>query len=140
MVAAVAEMLPRETPLHGLGIGKPENLVRAYDAGYRTFDCVLPTRDARHKRLYRFSQDLGTTDLRAMGFYQTLYFDRDDAMRDSRPIEDGCDCPTCHRFSRAYLYHLHRIRDPLVLRLATMHNLRFYTRLVEKLGCSEGEV
>ncbi len=55
-------------------------------------------------------------------------------MRDSQPIEEGCDCPTCRRFSRAYLYHLNRIGDPLAMRLATMHNLRFYTRLVEELG------
>ena len=134
MVATVASMLPHGTLLHGLGIGKPENVVAGWRAGYHTFDCVIPTRDARHRRLFLFSGPVTELDLDDPDFYATLYLDSPRLMRDHRPIEDGCDCPCCARFSRAYLRHLNSVRDPLAMRLATLHNLRFYSRLVERLA------
>ena len=130
-VHQVAELTPRNAPLHGLGIGKPEHVVAAARFGYHTFDCVLPTRDARHKRLYVF------TDMAALSptadFYRTVYVDRPEFARDGRPIEEGCDCPACRRYSRAFLHHLFQTNDPAGLRLATQHNLRFYQRLVKAL-------
>jgi queuine tRNA-ribosyltransferase len=132
-------LLPPGSLLHGLGIGKPESLVRAYHAGYQTFDCVLPTRDARHKRLYCYLASPETADLADAGFYQHLYVDGGRYRRDKRPPDETCDCPTCTRYSRAYLHHLDRIGDPLAQRLATLHNLRFYSRLVEELGRRSGE-
>ena len=134
MVGFVAELVPPDLPLHGLGIGKPENLVQAYRQGYGTFDCVLPTRDGRHRRLYRFREPLHKTTLEGNGFYEFLYLDHERSRRNAGPIEEGCDCPVCRQFSRAYLHHLNRIGDPLARRLATLHNLRFFTRLVEELG------
>ncbi len=134
MVAHVASLVPKGIPMHGLGIGKPENVVAAYSAGYRMFDCVIPTRDARHKRLYTFRTppQLGTPASR--DFYQCVYIQDEVHMSANAPIEEGCDCHTCTRFSRAYLYHLFKVNDSLALRLATIHNLRFYARLMEYLG------
>lgn len=133
MVAATAQLLPPGTPLHGLGIGKPENLVAAFRAGYRTFDCVIPTRDARHGRLFAFAGPPAGIDLDAPGFYSPLSLESSRLRRQAGPLEPGCDCPCCRRYSAAYLHHLHAIGDAAAARLATLHNLRFYTRLVEAL-------
>ncbi len=133
MVAATAEMVPRGFPLHGLGIGKPENLVRACRAGYSLFDCVIPTRDARHGRLFTFAGPPSQVDLGAADFYRPLSLESPRLRRDGAPVEQGCDCPCCRRYSRAYLHHLYSIRDASAARLATLHNLRFYSRLIEAL-------
>jgi queuine tRNA-ribosyltransferase len=95
------------------------------------FDCTLPTRNARRGALYVFTGDAIAED---GAFYRQLRLDSERFRRDARPIEEGCDCATCERFSRAYLSHLLTIGDALGLRLATVHNLRFYTRLMEALG------
>lgn len=132
MVYRVAELVPREFPLHGLGIGKPENLVAAWRAGYSSFDCVLPTRDARRRRLL-VAVDLDRpTD--GKEFYRYLYITDDRFRRDSRPVDETCPCPLCQRYSRGYLHHLFRIGDSSAERLATLHNLAFMTRLMEMLA------
>ena len=133
MVEYVRELVPREFLLHGLGIGKPESVVRCAKIGYQLFDCVLPTRDARHGRLY-VSTD-GFADLTAEdgSCYEYLYIRDDRYRRDERTLEEGCDCPACGSHSRSYLRHLFEIGDAAGWRLATLHNLRFYARLMEKL-------
>ncbi len=133
-VALVAELVPDDKPRFGLGIGKPENLVKAFRWGYDLFDCVIPTRDARHRRLYVFSAPPESATLEGEGFYHCLYMQDETHRRDSRPVEDGCDCDCCRHYSRAYLHHLFGIGDSLAERLATIHNLRFYRRLVAALG------
>ena len=133
MVAATAQLVPRPLPLHGLGIGKPENLVSAFRAGYRTFDCVIPTRDARHGRLFVFDGPPRRADLDAAGFYRPVSLESSRLRREWGPVEPGCDCPCCRRYSGAYLHHLYAIGDAAAARLATLHNLRFYTRLIEAL-------
>ncbi len=133
MVAATAQFSPRGLPLHGLGIGKPENLVAAFRAGYRIFDCVIPTRDARHGRLFVFEGAPAGLDLDAPGFYRPLALESQRLRREAGPLEPGCDCPCCTRYSAAYLHHLYAIGDAAAARLATLHNLRFYTRLLEAL-------
>ncbi len=130
MVEYTTELIPGSYPLHGLGIGKPENVVKAFGMGYHLFDCVIPTRDARHKRLYVFID--AENDLNG-DFYSYIYMQDDQYSRDKRPLEEGCDCACCSGYSRAYIHHLFRIRDPLAQRLATIHNLRFYSRLIELL-------
>lgn len=135
MVGFVAELIGPVYPKHALGIGKPENLVRAYLAGYEIFDCVIPTRDARHKRLYTF-RDFGSLKSRddiSGDIYKYIYMQDEIHIKDFGPIEEGCDCHTCRNHSRSYLHHLFRINDTLANRLATIHNLRFYTRLIDKL-------
>ena len=117
MVRAVAEMTPPEVTLHGLGIGSLGALREAGDAGYRLFDCVLPTRDARHGRLY--GDDGGSVSIRDERF-----------ARRQGPAVDGCDCAACRIYPAAYLHHLFRIGDALGQRLASIHNLRVYSRAV----------
>lgn len=130
-VGRVAEMLPSEFPLHGLGIGKPDNLVAAYRMGYDTFDCTIPTRDARRGRLY-VDDESG-----APGAFEYLRIEREQFARDDKPIEARCDCACCQRYSRAYVHHLFEIGEATGHRLATLHNLRYYTRLIEQLRGEE---
>ena len=135
MVELVARGLPPGALKHGLGIGKPENVVKAHAAGYQLFDCVLPTRDARRGRLSVFSPEpCRSTIVAADPFYHYVYIQDEQHGHDDRPVDDGCDCLTCRRYSRAYLNHLFIAKDPVAYRLATMHNLRFYARLMELLA------
>lgn len=119
----VADVIRQNTPddylLYGLGIGKPEEITNLVKSGWHIFDCVLPTRDARHRRLY------------TSGGYYTP--DKEKYYHDHRPVESDCDCLLCTHYSRAYLAHLFRIGDMTAGRLATIHNLRFYSRLMENL-------
>jgi queuine tRNA-ribosyltransferase len=133
MVGYVADLLPKELPKHALGIGKPENLVAAYEAGYHIFDCVIPTRDARHKRLYAYNEPITSYEQLKGDFYSYLYIQDEKYIKDSRPIDEVCDCLTNERYSRSYLTHLFSINDHLAYRLATIHNLRFYSKLQEYL-------
>ena len=126
-LAYTAGLMPEELYKYALGVGSPANVVRCWEMGYQVFDCVLPTRDARHKRLYCENPDAGPYA------YSFLYLQDDVHKRDSRPVSEVCDCPCCTRYSRSYLHHLFQIRDVLAQRLATMHNLRFYARLMERL-------
>jgi queuine tRNA-ribosyltransferase len=126
-LAVTASLMPDALPKYALGVGSPANIVRCWEMGYRVFDCVLPTRDARHRRLYVEDPEAGPYA------YSFLYLQDDVHKRDARPVSEVCDCPCCARYSRSYLHHLFRIGDGLAQRLATMHNLRFYARLVERL-------
>jgi len=132
-VGMVAELTPGEAPRHALGIGKPESVVRAAAMGYDTFDVVIPTRDARHKRLYIACDDFASLTWKAQDFYENLYIHDASFARDRRPVEESCDCVCCRNYSRAYLRHLFDIGDSLAPRLATIHNLRFYTRLMSRI-------
>ena len=100
-----------------MGIGRPEDLVDAIAVGIDLFDCVVPTRNGRHGLLFTTG---GLLRVRNARF-------RDDP----RAPDPECDCPTCARFSRAYLRHLLRANESLGSRLASIHNLRFYLRLME---------
>ena len=126
----LAENRPPELPLHGLGIGSPANLVRAVRAGYDTFDCVLPTRDARHGRLFFFTTDPATRPFPIDG-YSDLSLKDQRLVRADRPVDATCDCPACQRYSLGYLHHLFRRKDHLAYRLASLHNLRFYMRILQ---------
>jgi len=132
-VGMVAELTPTEAPRHALGIGKPENVARAAAMGYDTFDAVIPTRDARHKRLYVACDGFASLTWKGEDFYENLYIHDARFARDRRPVEQSCDCLCCRNYSRAYLRHLFEIGDSLALRLATIHNLRFYTRLMSRI-------
>ncbi|MBN1642173.1 MAG: tRNA guanosine(34) transglycosylase Tgt [Anaerolineae bacterium] len=122
-----ARLMPDGLPKYALGVGNPAAVVRCAEMGYDLFDCVLPTRDARHQRLYYFSD--GAESLA----YEHLYIGDDKYKRDPRPVSQVCDCLCCTRYSRSYLNHLFSIQDRLAARLATIHNLRFYTQLMTKL-------
>jgi len=130
----VAETLPPSVPKHALGIGRPDHVVSAFALGYSLFDCALPTRDARHGRLYAFRSGYPGRGLRpGAAFFRAVHILDAPYRADQRPIEEGCDCPACARFSRGYLHHLFKVGDTSAERLATLHNLRFYVRLFEAL-------
>ncbi len=134
VVPAVAQMIPSGALRWALGIGKPEHVVRSVACGYDLFDCVIPTRDARHGRLYAFTAAPDRACLDADGFYECVYLLDHKHVRDPSPVDATCDCACCRSHTRAYVHHLFRIRDALAFRLATIHNLRFYARLMESLG------
>jgi queuine tRNA-ribosyltransferase len=133
-LAYTAGLVPGHLPRFALGVGKPEHIVRCYRMGWRVFDCVLPTRDARHGRLYTFSaSSLDDVDVHAPDFYRFLYVRDDKHKRQKGPVSEMCDCHCCRGYSLAYLHHLFDIGDPLAMRLATLHNLRFYTQLIQRV-------
>jgi queuine tRNA-ribosyltransferase len=127
-LAYTANLMPDHLPKYALGVGNPAAIVRCHEMGYQIYDCVLPTRDARHQRLYR--SEPGSADPFAYSF---LYIQDDKYKRDSRPVSQVCDCHCCTHYSRSYLHHLFNVQDGLALRLATIHNLRFFARLMAKL-------
>ncbi|MBN35530.1 MAG: tRNA-guanine transglycosylase [Rhodospirillaceae bacterium] len=129
MVALTADCLPQDSVKHALGIGKPENLMAAWRAGYRLFDCALPTRNARRKRLYMIS-DTHSIYLKNNIFYDHLYLENEQHSRDQAPIDAVLDPEGP---SRAYLHHLFKIKDSAAERLATRHNLKFYAWMIDQL-------
>ncbi|HUS60028.1 MAG TPA: tRNA guanosine(34) transglycosylase Tgt [Nevskiaceae bacterium] len=130
----IADAAPKGYFLFGLGIGKPEEIVGCVDLGYHIFDCVLPTRDARHRRLYVYNADsIEKINPRQPKFYSYFTPDKEKHYQDNRPISRACDCLLCRRYTRAYLAHLFRTEEITAMRLATIHNLRFYSILMENL-------
>ena len=137
ILAFTAGLIPDPLPRFALGVGKPEHIVRCTQMGWRIFDCVLPTRDARHGRLYALNAaSLDEVDVQAPDFYRFVYVRDKKHKREKGPISAACDCLCCQDYSLAYLHHLFDVDDPLALRLATMHNLRFYTQLLERISAS----
>lgn len=130
----VAESVPEDAPKYALGVGLPHEIAICVRLGYTIFDCVLPTRDARHERLYVFNSDPATiTNFETKDFYSFLYINKEKYIRDKGPISEFCDCHTCKNYSRSYLNHLFKIEEPLAQRLATIHNLRMYSVLMQRL-------
>jgi len=116
------ELVPKGFPMIALGIGHPSNVLECLRTGYDLFDSSLPTRDARQGRLYRSD---------AHNTYGHIYIQDKKCIKRKEHISPNCDCLTCSRYSLGYLHHLFRIRDTSYLRLATIHNLRFITSLIE---------
>ncbi|MCX7928226.1 MAG: tRNA-guanine transglycosylase [Patescibacteria group bacterium] len=130
----ISENSPINYFLFGLGIGKPHEIVALYDLGFRLFDCVLPTRDARHKRLYVYNaKSIDEINIKSENFYSYYIPDKEKHCADDQPVSLACDCLLCTNYSRAYIAHLFKIKDVSALRLATIHNLRFYSILTERL-------
>ncbi|MBI2936197.1 MAG: tRNA guanosine(34) transglycosylase Tgt [Chloroflexi bacterium] len=119
MAAFTAGLLPREKPRYLMGVGSPEDLVEAVAAGYDLFDCALPTRVARNGGIYTRASRVDVTTARFRS--------------EKGPLEQGCDCAACTGFSTGYIHHLFRARELLAYRLATIHNLRFFQRLMAEL-------
>lgn len=133
ILLTVREALPDGMPLHALGIGHPKHMVTCWNLGYDTFDCSLPTRDARRGRLYTSEAPLGEADFSGKWF-KYAYMQDEKHVKDRRPVMPGCDCPTCRGYSAGFLHHLMKHGESLFQRLATMHNLRFMNLLAEELG------
>ena len=115
----LADHMPEEKPRYLMGVGTPVNIVNGVMRGIDMFDCVLPARNARHGHLYTSE---GRINLKNNRFE-----------RDMRPIDETCSCPTCRRFSRAYIRHLMKAEEVLALRLCVIHNLWFYNHLMEDI-------
>jgi queuine tRNA-ribosyltransferase len=132
-------LIPVEYPMHALGVGHPKNVLACYDLGYGLFDSAMPTRDARHGRLYRFNQ---RTDAPVAGlsgnWLSYVYIEDKKHIKADIPVSEGCDCLCCRRYSLGFLHHLFKINDGLFTRLATIHNLRFMSQLEDRLRLRSG--
>jgi queuine tRNA-ribosyltransferase len=129
MLACVRECVPAQVPLHALGVGHPANVAACARLGYTLFDSAMPTRDARHGRLYAFTTPAGLSG----DWFSYVYVGDNRHIKANVPVSPFCDCPACARYSLGYLHHLFKIDDSLFLRLATLHNLRFMVQLTERL-------
>jgi len=131
MLDLTRQLIPQKFPLHALGVGHPPYVVRCAQLGYGLFDSAMPTRDARHGRLYRFKHmprmtGIGDTD----DWFEYIYVHDKRHYKSDAPLEEECQCPTCKRLSLGYLRHLYKLNDSLYLWLATQHNLHFMSRLM----------
>jgi len=134
MAKFMADNLPKDTVLYGLGIGKPDDIVKCVNCGWQIFDCVLPTRDARHGRLYVYTDEsIDQINVQKDGFYEFYNPRQAKHLEENIPVSSACDCELCTTLTRAEFATMWRARDERVLRLATIHNLRFYAILMEKL-------
>jgi queuine tRNA-ribosyltransferase len=135
----VTPYLPENKPRYLMGLGKPEEIVAAVNAGMDMFDCVIPTREGRHGKLFIWKSDdviptgvEGSHDEEVL-FYQTINIQNEQFKEDFSPVDPTCDCVLCAKYTRAYLRHLFSVGEPLAGRLASLHNLRFYMKLMERL-------
>ena len=119
IIDSVEPYMPTEKPRYLMGVGTPENIIEAVYRGVDFFDCVMPARNARHGKLFTWK---GTINIKNERF-----------KTDSRPIDEDCQCPACHSFSRGYLRHLFSSGEMLAMRLAVLHNLYFYNDLMAKI-------
>ena len=111
--------LPEDKPTYLMGVGTPANILEAVDRGVDFFDCVYPSRNGRHGHVY--------TNHGKMNLFNQKY------ERDMRPIEEGCGCPACRTYSRAYIRHLLKAKEMLGMRLCVLHNLYFYNTMMEEI-------
>ena len=119
IIEETTPFLPVDKPTYLMGVGTPENILESVDRGVDFFDCVYPSRNGRHGHVYT---DFGRLNLKNAQFEF-----------DERPIEEGCNCPACRRYSRAYIRHLLKAGEMLGMRLCVLHNLSFYNRLMSEI-------
>ena len=119
IIDAVEPVMPKEKIRYLMGVGTPSNIIEAVARGVDLFDCVMPSRNARHATVFTWNGIMHATNQ----CYET----------DPLPLDHECDCPTCRNFSRAYIRHLFKANEQLAGRLAVMHNLYFYNTLMEKI-------
>ncbi len=127
-VEAAIPHLPETAPKHLLGVGTPFDIVQAVARGCDTFDCVIPTREARHGRLY-----VGAKNSEGKEGYSALNIKLEQYKEDFTTLDNTCDCYLCLNHTKSYLRHLFATGEPLAERLATMHNLKFYLNLMKKI-------
>ncbi|WP_026884383.1 tRNA guanosine(34) transglycosylase Tgt [Clostridium akagii] len=116
IIDAVVPHLPEEKPIYLMGVGYPSNILEAVSRGVDFFDCVLPARNGRHGHVF--------TSHGKMNLFNAKF------QLDASPIDEGCQCPTCRNYSRAYIRHLFMAKEMLALRLCVIHNLYFYNKLM----------
>ncbi len=116
---SVVPYLPENKPTYLMGVGTPANILEAVDRGVDFFDCVYPSRNGRHGHVY--------THFGKLNLFNSKY------EKDMSPIEEGCNCPACRSYSRAYIRHLLKAKEMLGMRLCVLHNLYFYNHLMEEI-------
>ena len=119
IIETVEPFMPDDKPRYLMGVGTPVNILEAVYRGVDLFDCVMPSRNARHGHIF--------TSMGVINMNNAKY------RLDERPLDENCDCPTCRRHSRAYIHHLIKSGEMLAMRLTVMHNLYFYNTLMEKI-------
>ena len=119
IIEAVEPHMPKDRPRYLMGVGTPSNIIEGVARGVDFFDCVMPARNARHGRLFTWEGAINIKNAK----YE----------RDESPIDPTCQCPTCRRYSKAYLRHLFKAEEMLAMRLAVMHNLYFYNELMRRI-------
>ena len=119
IIEAVEPHMPHDKPRYLMGVGTPWNIIEAVYRGVDFFDCVMPSRNARHGYIFTWNGTMNVLNHK---------YERDD-----RPIDEHCGCPTCQKFSRAYIRHLFKAKEVLAMRLAVQHNLYFYNDLMQKI-------
>ena len=119
VIEVVEPYMPEDKPRYLMGVGTPQNIVEAVHRGVDFFDCVMPSRNARHGNLFTWEGK--------MNLLNEKYFD------DPRPISPSCGCPACKNYSRSYIRHLFKAKEALGMRLAVLHNLYFYNDLMQKI-------
>jgi queuine tRNA-ribosyltransferase len=140
VLAYTRELIPNQFTMHALGVGHPANVVVSARMGYNIFDSTMPTRDARHGRLMIFTNDPHANRLDNAGdFFRYIYIKDKKHVKTNLPLSEFCDCFTCTRYSLGYLHHLYNLNDVLYQRLATLHNLRFMTQLMQNLRRARGK-
>ncbi len=119
IIEQVEPYMPKDKPRYLMGVGTPQNILESVRRGVDFFDCVMPSRNARHGNLFTWEGKLNLSNEK--------FFD------DPRPIDEKCECPVCKTYSRAYIRHLFKAREILGMRLCVIHNLYFYNTLMEKI-------
>ncbi|SKA75747.1 tRNA-guanine transglycosylase [Clostridium sp. USBA 49] len=119
IIDKVVPYLPQDKPIYLMGVGTPSNILEAVSRGVDFFDCVLPARNGRHGHLF--------TKYGKINIMNAKY------ELDSTPIDEGCQCPTCKNYSKAYIRHLFKAKEMLAMRLCVLHNLYFYNKLMEEI-------
>ena len=119
MIDAVEPYMPQDKPRYLMGVGTPSNIIEAVARGVDFFDCVMPSRNGRHGKLFTWEGTVNILNEK----YAT----------DTRPISESCNCPVCRSFSRGYIRHLFKADEVLALRFAVLHNLYFYNELMAKI-------
>ena len=119
IIDEVEPYMPKDRPRYLMGVGTPVNILEAVHRGVDMFDCVMPSRNARHGHLFTWDGIINIKNAK----YEL----------DESPIDSSCDCPVCQNFSRAYVRHLMKAGEMLAMRLCVIHNLYFYNTLLEKI-------
>lgn len=119
IISAVEPYMPENKPRYLMGVGTPQNILEAVHLGVDFFDCVMPSRNARHGNVFSWKGKLNLMN--------------EKYARDPRPIDEDCGCPACRRHSRSYIRHLIKAKEAVGMRLAVTHNLYFYNELTKKI-------
>lgn len=119
IIDTVVPHLPEDKPIYLMGVGTPENILESVARGVDFFDCVLPARNGRHGQVFTKTGKLNMNNAK---------FELD-----TRPMDEGCECPACKHYTRAYVRHLFKAKEMLAMRLCVLHNLYFYNKLMEEI-------